>query len=155
MRVSLSFIIGHDAERGRSLRSRPGWGYHRWVRNNRGGFTQGITSIVLGLLAVNACGDSQFTQPEARDQAADAVCDFQTRCGQIGAPPATYGTRDDCLTMSKGTIQGLWPAAECTKIVKAEFDACIIAIKNGTCGDLLDFLATLSKCAKANVCGTS
>jgi hypothetical protein len=113
-----------------------------------------IRGVVLGLFAVNACSDSPLTQPEARDQAASAVCDFQARCGEIGGAPAMYSSRDDCLTMWKATIQGQWPSAECPKIVQAEFDNCIVAIKNETCGDVLDFLNTLSKCSKAKVCGT-
>jgi Family of unknown function (DUF6184) len=121
---------------------------------NRSRASQVLGSLALGILLVMGCGGSSgpLTQPQARDQAADAVCDFQARCGEIGVAPATYADRDACLTTSKGNIQGWWPPADCTKIVQAEFDTCIAAVKNEACGNGLDFLNTLTKCGKATVC---
>jgi hypothetical protein len=112
----------------------------------------------VGLLigaTVGGCGSgSPLTQPEARDRAAGAVCDLEGRCGDIGDPPATYATRDACLTTWKGNVQSLWPPAECTKIIEAEFNTCVASIMNQTCGNGVDLLATLSKCGKASVCST-
>ena len=99
-------------------------------------------------------GNAPLTQPQARDNAASAVCDYVARCGGIGAPPATYSTRDSCLTTWKGNIESMWPVATCTKILQTGYDACIVSINNGTCGSLLDLAGILSKCGKATVCGT-
>jgi hypothetical protein len=127
----------------------------RIVQKKRGqpGAMKAVGVLLIALLT--DCGsDNALTQPQARDTAASAVCDFAARCGNIGPPPATYATRDACLTPWKATIQNLWPVAECTKIQQAEFDVCVSSINNGVCANGLDVLATLSKCGKGSVCGT-
>ena len=113
-----------------------------------------LGGIAFALLAIASCSDDPLTQPAARDRAAGAVCDYQSRCGNIGAPPATFTSRDDCLITWKDTVQNLWPPDQCTKIIDTGLDLCIAAIRNEACADAASFLTTLTSCSKANVCGT-
>lgn len=102
-----------------------------------------------------ACGsDEPLTQPKARDNAANALCDYAGRCGNIG-DGQTYPTRDSCLTSAKGYIENsVWPAADCAKINQTSYNTCITSINNGECMNGLDLLSILSKCGKATVCST-
>ncbi|MES1164599.1 MAG: DUF6184 family natural product biosynthesis lipoprotein [Verrucomicrobiota bacterium] len=124
------------------------------MRDSRKWSPLALSVIVGALLCGAACSDDPLTQPQARDNAAGAVCDKQASCGQVGAAGAAFANRDACLTTWKGYIQGIWPPAECTRIVRAEYDMCIVSIQNAACGSGLDVVASLAKCAKVNVCGT-
>ena len=110
----------------------------------------GVTAMAAG-----GCSDDPLTYPVARDRAATELCNLEARCSNIGPPPAPHATRDACLTTWKNNVQSFWPPAECDKIVKAEYDACIAQIRNTECGQNWDWLTILGKCAKMDVCGTT
>ena len=125
------------------------------MRNRRIGHVRQLwlVAALAGTLWAPGCSDEPLTQPEARDQAASAVCDYAGRCGNIGDGKA-YATRDACLTTWKGNIQNSWPPETCKKIVQAEYEVCLNSIKTGTCQNGLDVLVILSKCGSAQVCAT-
>lgn len=132
--------------------------YHRWMSTSAYRFPSRplgvVQALMLAALALGACSDDPLTQSQARDRAANELCDLEARCSQIGPPPAMYASRDACLTTWKNTVQNVWPPADCGTIVRAEFDSCIISIQNTACASGVDWLSILTKCAKVNVCGT-
>jgi hypothetical protein len=117
-----------------------------------------VTSIIscVGLLAaVVSCGSSAPTRQEARDQATTTTCDRFRSCNLIGtAQGQSYPTDEACQLAWRSNWENAWPAADCDgKIDNAEYNVCLNAIRGTACNPL-DFLSTLAKCGKQNVCRT-
>jgi hypothetical protein len=100
-------------------------------------------------LLVSGCGWSVET---AREAAAQRTCDYYARCNEIG-PGRNYESRDTCLTKQRSNWLDLWSTDACVnRINSANLDMCLRAIDNTQCGNVLDYLATLSKCQRSDVC---
>jgi len=110
-----------------------------------------LVGFVLGMLILPACGDEPLTRTQARERAANAVCDYYGRCMGIGVPPATYTSRDDCLITWRANLDGTWPEDRCTTIIQTGLDLCIAAVRNQGC-DNAGLGVTLASCSEANVC---
>jgi hypothetical protein len=117
-----------------------------------------MTSILgaLGLAVVAGCGSSAPTRQEARDQATTLTCDRFDECMLIGsAPNAAFPTAEACQLEWRSNWEMAWPAVDCEgKIDSAQFGLCQNAIRATAC-NVFDFLVTLGKCGKMNVCRTS
>ncbi len=105
-------------------------------------------SLLLGLAVVlSACG-----LPGARESASQRWCDFAERCDDIGSGKA-YSTRDECLTKQRADMVDAWPTDRCDgKLNGANLDLCLSAISATQCDNLIDLLATFSKCGRDKVC---
>jgi Family of unknown function (DUF6184) len=87
----------------------------------------------------------------ARESAAQHSCNFYGRCGDI-APGKTFASFDECLTKQRAFFLDLWSTASCGGINPENYDICIKGIDNTQCNNGLDYLSTLSKCGRGNVC---
>lgn len=112
-----------------------------------------LNHVLLGCLLVAAGCGGNYGQPEARDRATAASCDWYASCDAIGEGK-TFATRDACEVEVRSGWNDLWPLAECDDRIPARaLDSCLEAIGNTTCGNGLDFFNTVfNKCGKETVC---
>ena len=110
----------------------------------------------LAVLVVVASCSSSTSRESARSQATTQTCDRFSMCGLIGdGAGKTYPTTEACEIAWQANWDGAWPAADCDgKIDQAAFETCLARIRGTTC-TFGDFLLTLGKCGKANVCHAS
>lgn len=115
------------------------------------GLSSPLAAMTL-LALLSGCGSSS-SQPEARDEATTAGCDYYQRCGDIG-PGKMYETRMSCEVSVKAFWESSWPPADCDgKINAAKLDVCLSSIRAATCGNGGSNLAVLLvNCPKAQVC---
>ena len=111
-----------------------------------------IAAVVTVLVLGAACG-GDLGQPDARDQATKASCDWYAKCGEIGSGEQ-FATRDDCEVEVRAGWNSLWPYEECNgRIPPDKLELCISAIKITSCDNAFDIWNTLAvKCGKAEVC---
>lgn len=104
------------------------------------------------LVLAPACGGN-YSQPDARDRATAASCDWYEACGEIGEDKA-YASRDACEVDVRAYWNNAWPVELCDqKIPPEKMDTCLVAIEITECGNAFDFLNTVAnKCGRANMC---
>jgi hypothetical protein len=144
-------------------------------RSNQGAlmmkFPKTVLWIVGGVLAV-ACSKSpeqreaemarSESTPEgmtptsgmrsAADQIADARCEREQRCGNIGADE-TYSSSQDCLARIRNDWRNDLNARECPGgINQQELDECLAQVRAEECGNPFDTLARVSDCMTAQIC---
>lgn len=104
---------------------------------------------MLGVVLLSGCG---WSVGSAREAAAQKSCDFYKRCNDIGQGQ-TYATMDECMTKQRANWLDTWPTNSCEgKLSGANVDICLNAIEATQCNNVLDLLATASKCARDKVC---
>lgn len=108
-----------------------------------------LLTVATAAVFFSACG---WSVEGARETASVEACDYFQRCMELGSGK-TYASYDECLTKQRSYWLDAWPTAECSgKMNGANVDVCLKAIDNTACNSLIDFLATLDKCAKKNTC---
>ena len=113
--------------------------------------TNRLAFFALPLFLLQGC----LSVEGARETAAQHTCKFADKCGEIGSGQS-YASLDECLTKQRGDWIDTWPTAQCDGKLNAEkFDVCIKAIDNTQCNNLIDWLATASKCTRSEVCSAS
>lgn len=101
------------------------------------------------LLSLAGCG---WSIDSARESAAEATCDSYERCDQLG-DKKVYASYNECMTRERAVWLDRWPTSDCEGHENGDaVDTCLKAIENISCNSVLDFLATLDKCGKKNVC---
>lgn len=109
------------------------------------------TLVVLATftMLVSGCG---WSASSARDAASAKWCEFANRCGDIGSGQR-YANLDECMTKQRSAWLDAWPTSRCESHVNAQaLDVCLRAIDNTQCGNIIDQVATLSKCGQNDVC---
>ncbi len=111
------------------------------------------TSLLLFLSLLAAGCGGNLDQAEARDQAAQASCDFYARCGELG-PGERYSDRDQCTVQLRAFWNGQWSKEACDGQVRSEdLEGCLRAIEDTQCGNGLDIANTvLNRCGAEQVC---
>jgi hypothetical protein len=112
-----------------------------------------LPSLVLSVLLGAGCS-SGTTRESARSQATTQTCQRFDMCMFIGdGAGKTYPTIQACEIDWQANWDKAWPAADCDgKIDQQAFETCLAAIRGTDCKSFGDFLVTLGKCGKANVC---
>lgn len=88
----------------------------------------------------------------AREGGAQRTCQFNARCGEIG-PGENYASFNDCMVEQRSNFQKLWPTERCQDRINGQtLDVCYRALENTQCNNLVDVIATLSKCQSSDVC---
>lgn len=107
-----------------------------------------IALLTLCFIALTGC----LSVESARESAANQVCDFQNRCGEIGAGKS-YANRAECMTQERANWMDAWPTSRCEKALDADkLDLCLKAWQSTSCGNLFDTLSTYGKCSAGEVC---
>ncbi|MFZ5444804.1 MAG: DUF6184 family natural product biosynthesis lipoprotein [Myxococcota bacterium] len=110
-----------------------------------------LAFAALSLFALQAC----LSLDGARETAAQHSCKYYDKCGDIGSGQ-TYASVDECLTKQRASWIDTWPTSSCDgKLNGEKFDVCIKAIDNTECNNIVDWLATASKCTRSDVCSAS
>lgn len=101
------------------------------------------------VLLLAACG---FSVEAAREDLSQRGCAYFSRCGQLGAGK-TYPSQAECLTQLRAYWLNALPTAECSRgILGSPYEVCTASIGAAQCGNGLDFLSTLGKCSRQNLC---
>ena len=104
--------------------------------------------IALSLTALTGC----LSLDSARESAASHVCDYENRCGNIGAGKS-YANRSECMTHERASWMDAWPASQCEKTLDGDkLEVCLKAWEANACGNLFDTLSTYGKCSAGEVC---
>jgi Family of unknown function (DUF6184) len=113
----------------------------------------GLGAVAAFAIGASAGGcDSSTSRASARDQATTATCARYSTCMQIGTGLA-YPTMEACEIDWQANWEKAWPAADCDgKIDATALDVCLSAIRSTDCANALDFLSTLGKCTKVDIC---
>jgi hypothetical protein len=112
-----------------------------------------LAATAVLLMAATSCGGVTTSRQDAKKQATTRTCDRFDQCMLIGSQAgASYPTREACELAWSSNWDMAWPVAECEdKINQSQLETCYAAI-SGTACNLGDFLITLGKCGKVNVC---
>lgn len=104
--------------------------------------------ISLAFAALTGC----VSVEGAREGAAQRHCKFEERCGNVGSGKS-YATLDECMIDKRGDWLDIWPTDRCNGRINGDtLNVCYQAIENTQCNNLVDFLATASKCESSDVC---
>jgi hypothetical protein len=110
----------------------------------------GLGLSILFAAALAAGCSSSTSRESARDQATSATCDRFNQCAPF--PSTSYPSAESCELDWRSKWDMAWPAADCDgKIDQSAFELCLAAIHSTAC-NVFDFLSTLGKCSKQNVC---
>lgn len=106
----------------------------------------------LSLFVVCASFVGCLSVEGAREGGAERTCQFNARCGEIG-PGENYSSFNDCMVEQRANFQNLWPTDRCRDRINGQtLDVCYRALENTQCNNLVDIIATLSKCQSSDVC---
>lgn len=106
----------------------------------------------LALLAASLSLVGCLSVEGAREGAADRTCRYHDRCGDIG-PGRRYTTFAECFNKQVANFQDLWPSDRCRDRINGQtLDVCYRALENTQCDNVIDAVATLSKCQRSDVC---
>ena len=107
-------------------------------------------ALILGVLALVLSGCVSVV--DAREGGANRSCRFEDRCGNLG-PGKRYATFAECLTAKRADFQRAWPTDRCDGRINGQnLDICLQAIDNTQCNNIIDSIATASKCESSDVC---
>jgi hypothetical protein len=125
------------------------------------------SSIVIALLGIAACShDSRPAEhsgaPGASvsgralssvvDDIADARCELEQRCDNIGAGQ-TYDNRNTCETKLRSSITDDLNTKDCPNGVEhAKLSACLSQIRSEKCGSPMDSLSRWAACRQGELC---
>lgn len=88
----------------------------------------------------------------ATDQIADARCERERVCGNIGADKS-YSSTQDCLARIRSDWKDDLNARECPGGVdQQQLDECLTQIRAESCGNPIDTLARLTECTSGQIC---
>jgi hypothetical protein len=88
----------------------------------------------------------------AADRIADARCEREQNCGNIGANEA-YSSTQDCLTRVRNEWRDDLNARECPGGVnQPQLDECLVKVRTESCGSPFGALARLTECTSAQIC---
>lgn len=105
-------------------------------------------AFTLVLVALSGC----VSVVDARETGAQRTCRFEQKCGNIGSGQQ-YATFEECLTDKRADFLGRWPTDRCDGRINGEtLNVCLQAIDNTQCNNVIDWLATYSKCESSDVC---
>ena len=104
--------------------------------------------FAFGFLALTGC----VSVVDAREGGAQRNCRFEDRCGNVGSGKR-FASYEECLTSKRAFFQDAWPTDRCDGRINGEtLNVCYTAIENTQCNNLVDFIATISKCESGDVC---
>lgn len=108
-------------------------------------------AFAVAVFSFSAC----VSVADAREGGAQRECRWEDRCGNVGSGKR-YAAFDECLTDKRASYLNRLPTERCDgKINGQALDVCFKAIENTSCTDLLDQLATFSKCDSGSICTAS
>ena len=116
------------------------------------------TSVLAAALtgAINCGGVTTSDVDSARNQATTASCNYFQMCNEIGPPPDSYSTYQDCMTQVLGSWTSGWPTATCQgHIDQRALTVCLDAIGATTDCNGVAVLLTLTKCGSGTVCSAN
>jgi hypothetical protein len=88
----------------------------------------------------------------AADRIADARCEREQRCGNIGAGE-TYSSTQDCLSRVRTDWRDELNERECPGgIHQQQLDECLAQVRTEACGNALDKLSRMAECTGAQIC---
>lgn len=102
--------------------------------------------------STNAATAQPGFQSEAVRKIADARCDREERCGEIGEDE-DYTSRIDCRSKIRSEWAEELNEYECPGgIVMKEFDECLEEIRNEDCANPFDTLGRIIACRSGDIC---
>lgn len=88
----------------------------------------------------------------AAEQIAQARCEREQQCGNIGADK-TFSSSQDCLARIQNDWKDDLNGRQCPGgINQHELDECLSEVRAEDCGNPFDTLARISECTKAQIC---
>jgi hypothetical protein len=116
-------------------------------------------SLVIGALGCKHEGESAGPRtPAAQSRSAvreiaEARCDREERCENIGGGDRKYATRDLCEQSVTNDWADDLNEFECRSgVVDAELEECLAAVREEDCGSVLDALDRFTSCSAADIC---
>jgi hypothetical protein len=86
------------------------------------------------------------------DGIADALCDYETRCGHVGTN-GKYGDRSACIADQREQRTAENQTEDCEGgIDTGRMSSCLAAIRNNKCDDVVDTTARIAACRLAMLC---
>jgi hypothetical protein len=88
----------------------------------------------------------------ARDDIADARCEREATCDNIGGDKK-FSSAEDCVVSIRADWKDELNARECPGGVnQAQLSECLTAIRNEDCGNPFDTLSRLAACTTGQIC---
>jgi hypothetical protein len=88
----------------------------------------------------------------AAEQIADARCQRERQCGNIGADK-TYSSLQDCLARIQGDWKEDLNARQCPGgINQRELNQCLEQVRSEACANPFDTLARVTECTSRQIC---
>jgi hypothetical protein len=129
--------------------------------------TLGIVSIAIALLGLTACsheerptehsGAPAASAParelnSAVNDVADARCDLEQRCNNIGAGQS-FDNREACETKMHGSVADELNTKDCPNGVdESKLSACLSQLRSEECGDPMDSMSRWAACRQGELC---
>ena len=99
-----------------------------------------------------ARGGGPVALPTAWEQYAEARCDREARCNNVGSG-RRYGDRATCLTAARQDRHDAWGANACRAGVNAEhLSACLSDVRTQECSNPIQDLARVAACRTGEIC---
>ena len=103
----------------------------------------------------SAIGDGMTPASRARtaaEQIAQARCEREQQCGNIGADKS-FSSSQDCLVRIQSDWKDDLNARECPGgINQKELNECVMQVRTEACGNPFDTLARITECTSAQIC---
>jgi hypothetical protein len=88
----------------------------------------------------------------AAEQIADARCEREKECGNIGAD-RTYSSSQDCLARIQNDWKDDLNSRKCPGgINQQQLDECVGQVRTESCGNPFDTLARITECTQGQIC---
>jgi hypothetical protein len=119
------------------------------------GGTTSQSSVATGTAARTPMGvaNAQKADKNIVEQLANARCDRETSCDNVGVPKAKYSSRDACMAAMRGDMAPSLNGYDCPGgIDQTGLERCLNAIHDEGCGRPLDTLSRFDRCRSSSLC---